>query len=86
MDFELSEHARDELVLRSIPPVILKGLLDQPEQIVEEREGRQAYQSRIDFGGGRIFLVRAIVAVDVTPAIVVTVYRTRRIARYWRLE
>ena len=43
-----------------------------------------AYQSQLDFGGGRIFLVRAIVRVDIDPAVVVTVYRTSEIAKYWR--
>ena len=31
-----------------------------------------------------MYLVRAIVAEDADPPVVVTVYRTRKIARYWR--
>lgn len=43
-----------------------------------------ANQSQIDFRDGRIFLFRVIVAEDVDPAVVVTVYRTSKIDKYWR--
>jgi hypothetical protein len=33
---------------------------------------------------GKIYLLRAIVAVDADPATVVTVYRTSKIGKYWR--
>jgi hypothetical protein len=35
---------------------------------------------------GKRYLVRAFVDVDRSPAEVVTVYRTSRIAKYWRVE
>jgi len=38
----------------------------------------------VDFGGGRILLLRVIVDDAVTPAVVVTVYRTSKVAKYWR--
>ncbi|HWP92718.1 MAG TPA: hypothetical protein VNN20_11050 [Thermodesulfobacteriota bacterium] len=41
-------------------------------------------QSHIDFGDGRIFLLPVIVAEDIDPAVVVTVYRTSKIDKYWR--
>jgi hypothetical protein len=63
---------------------LLDSVLQSPQQIVDEKNGRRAYQSRLDFGGGRIFLLRAIVVDTVDPAVVVTVYRTTRIAKYWR--
>lgn len=71
---------------RRIPTSVLRSVLDSPQQIVDERAGRRAYQSKIDFGSGRTFLVRAIVDDSVDPAVVVTVYRTSRIAQYWRTE
>jgi hypothetical protein len=51
---------------------------------ISERAGRKAYQSQLDFGGGKIFLLRAIVDEATDPAIVITVYRTRKIGKYWR--
>lgn len=84
MAFQLSDHARQELQRRSIPQSLLTAVLDHPQQILSEQHGRRAYQSQLDFGGGRVFLLRAIVDDRVEPAIVVTVYRTSKIAKYWR--
>ncbi len=81
--FRLSNHAQEELHRRGIPPDFLDSVLHEPEQVVEARGGKKAYQSRFDLGG-KIFLVRAIVAHDVDPAVVVTVYRTSKIQKYWR--
>ena len=85
MEFRITDHARKELTRRQIPESALKAVLDNPEQIVPEESGRKAYQSRLDFGG-KIYLVRAIVEDDVKPAVVVTVYRTSKIAKYWRIR
>lgn len=57
--------------------------MDKPEQIVPEQAGRKAYQSRVDFGEGRIFLPRAIVQDDRSLPVVVTANRTIKIAKYW---
>ena len=85
MTFTLSHHARKEMVRRAIPFDMLESVLQHPQQIVPERAGRKAYQSQLDFGDGKIFLLRAIVDDNVDPAIVVTVYRTSKIGKYWRM-
>ena len=84
MTFKLSNHATGEMERRSIPWQILETVLYHPQQIVAERGNLKAYQSVIDFGNGKHFLLRAIVDDTVTPAIVVTVYRTSKIDKYWR--
>jgi len=58
--------------------------LQNPQQIVEEYGEKKAYQSQSDFGHGRIYLLRAIVRDDIDPGVVVTVYRTSKIEKYWR--
>ena len=82
MQFVLSPHALEEIVRRQLPVEVVHEVVTHPEQIIPEKEGRTAYQSRIDFGG-KTFLVRVIVADSESPATVVTVYRTTRIAKYW---
>jgi hypothetical protein len=82
--FRVSRHALEEMQRRGIATEVLDSLLEGPEQVVVEREGRQALQSRVRFPDGRIYLVRAIVATDVDPPVVVTVYQTTRIAKCWR--
>ena len=84
MNFRLSNHAREEMERRGIPQILLDAVLNNPQQVVPEREGKKVYQSQVDFGQGKIFLLRAIVADDVDPAVVITVYRTSRIEKYWR--
>ena len=85
MTFALSSHTRAEMTRRAIPLDLLNSVLQQPQQVIPERAGRKAYQSQVDLGGGRIFLLRAIVDDSVDPAIVVTVYRTSKIGKYWRV-
>ena len=46
--------------------------------------GRKVYQSRVDFGSGETYLVRAIVDDTLDPPVVITAYRTSKIDKYWR--
>ena len=86
MNFKFSSHALEEMERRGIALEMLESVLYFPQQVVAERDGKKAYQSQIDFGGGRIYLLRAIVNDALDPAIVITVYRTRNIPKYWRSE
>ena len=61
MTFELSSHARKEMARRAIPFDLLDSVLQHPQQVIPERVGRKAYQSQLDFGSGKSFLLRAIV-------------------------
>lgn len=85
MDFRLSDHAKKEMDRRQIPEDVLDSVLHQPQQIVPESGRRKAYQSQISFGG-KMFLVRAIVIETLRPPLVVTVYRTSKISKYWRQQ
>lgn len=48
--------------------------------------GIMCYQSLVDFGGGKTYLLRVMVNETVDPAVVVTAYRTSKIKKYWRTE
>jgi hypothetical protein len=84
LNFKLSRHVREEMKRRSIPLTMLESVLENPQQVLPERGGKKAYQSQLDFGSAKIFLLRAIVDETVDPAMVVTVYRTSKISKYWR--
>ncbi|TXT26505.1 MAG: hypothetical protein FD134_528 [Gallionellaceae bacterium] len=86
MRFKLSNYAIEELGRRGISREMLELVLNAPQQVVPEREGTNAYQSQVDFGGGRTYLLRAIVNDGVDPAVVITVYRGRNVLKYWRKE
>ena len=84
MDFRLTAHAEGELARRGIPRPLLDQVLREPQQVVPGQGGRKAYQSQLDFGDGTIWLLRAIVDERVAPPMVITVYRTSKIDKYWR--
>ena len=62
----------------------MDSVLNNPQQIVQEYGDKKAYQSQIDFGKGKIYLLRVIVNEAVNPKAVVTVYKTSKIDKYWR--
>ncbi|MFB3923475.1 MAG: DUF4258 domain-containing protein [Terriglobia bacterium] len=83
MEFVLSQHAKAEIAHRGIPLDVVEKVLGNPAQIVPEHGGMEVFQSRHNFGD-KIFLVRIVVDRKVDPAMVVTVYRTSKIEKYWR--
>jgi len=84
LNFNISIHAQEEMRRRGISLAFLESVLQSPEQVILERGGKKVYQSRLHFGGGKTFLLRAIVNEEVDPPLVVTVYRTSKINKYWR--
>jgi mRNA-degrading endonuclease RelE of RelBE toxin-antitoxin system len=85
MEYRFSRHSQTEMERRKISVDLVESVLDNPQQVISEKEGRKAYQSKIDVGG-KFFLLRVIVVDDVEPAVVITVYKTSKIDKYWRAE
>lgn len=54
-----------------------------PEQKVSEVDDITCYQSRVEISG-KTYLLRVMVNETMNPAVVVTVYRTSKITKYWR--
>jgi len=84
--FRLSRHAQWQLARRRIPLELLEEVLERPEQTIAESGGKTILQSRLAFPDGKVHLLRAVVDEDKDPPVVVTVYRTSKIAKYWRPE
>jgi hypothetical protein len=72
MKYRLSQHALEEVQRRGMSIEQIESVLEHPHQIVSEQAGRKAYQSKLDFGTGKTYLLRVIVDEDVEPAVVVT--------------
>ncbi|MGB7291271.1 MAG: DUF4258 domain-containing protein [Thermodesulfobacteriota bacterium] len=83
MKFRFSKHAKQEMVRRKISSELVESVLESPQQIISEKGSMKAYHSQIDFGGGKIFLLRVIINDNFEPPVVVTVYRTSKIEKYW---
>ncbi len=73
---------------RGLPLATVKAVIDAPEQRVrdESRSGAWIYQSRVRFEDGKMYLLRVVVAEGYTPPVIVTVYRTSKIEKYWSGE
>ena len=85
MKYRFTAHALEKLERRGLERSLVERVLECPGQVIEQRSGRQALQSRVHFPDGE-YLLRAIVDHGAEPPAVVTVYRTRYIAKYWRPE
>jgi len=69
---------------REIPLASVEEVITHPGQILHERDGVRAYQSRITWGDGRVFLLRVIVDDSIDPVVIITAYRTSKVEKYWR--
>jgi hypothetical protein len=81
--YVITPHAAFEMERRNVTEATVGNVLAAPEQRHAVRRGRDVLQSRARLTG-KTYLVRVFVDVDRNPAEVVTVYRTGRIAKYWR--
>jgi len=82
--YRISDHARQEAERRGISLDVLHRLMESPGQIIAARSGRKVYQAKVEMDG-KLYVVRAIVE-SADPLIVVTVYRTSKIEKYWSDE
>jgi hypothetical protein len=86
MTYRLSRHAESEMERRQILKSWLDRLLDAPEQRIQQSDDTEVLQSRFATEDGKIYLLRAVVTTGKDPAVVITVYRTSKIDKYWRPE
>jgi hypothetical protein len=83
VNYDLSDHVREEIVRRRIPLTVVEVVLANPQQKVPEHGDVICYQSKIDINQ-KEYLVRVMVNETLTSAKVVTVYRTSKIRKYWK--
>ena len=85
--YRLTDHAREEMVRRRIGEEDVARVVSGPEQRYTVRDGRDVLQSRVTSGDPpKTHLLRVFVDIDRDPPDVVTVYRTSRVAQYWRAD
>jgi hypothetical protein len=84
MNFRFSNHALEEMEKRKVPLSFVEAVLENPQQTFQQDEEITIYQSQIDFGTGRLYLLRVFINITIDPAVIVTVYRTSQIKKHWR--
>ncbi|MFN8617611.1 MAG: DUF4258 domain-containing protein [Dehalococcoidia bacterium] len=78
----VSVHAVSEIRRRALPVEEVARALAEPDQVVSVRPGRVVLHRKYS-SGGREYLLRVFVDVDPKPPVVVTLYRTSKIQKYW---
>jgi hypothetical protein len=78
----LSPHAAREIARRGLPAAEVRKAIVNPAQTVPVRTGRIALHHRY-VEGGREYLLRIFVDIDRDPPVIVTLYRTSKIEKYW---
>ena len=74
---------RTALERRQIPRTTIERVLESPEQKLPVLEKIICYQSRVNFGGKQ-YLLRVMVNEAAEQSVVVTVYRTSKVRKYWK--
>jgi hypothetical protein len=83
MEFIISKHCKEQMQLRNISEAIVFKVLHAPEQIIKEDDSIMVYQSIIISKNNERHLFRIFVNVSKQPYLVITVYRTSKIDKYY---
>jgi hypothetical protein len=83
LNFKFSKHALEELERRQIPRATIERVLESPQQKLPVLKNIICYQSKVNFGGKQ-YLLRVMVNEAAEQSVVVTVYRTSKIRKYWK--
>ncbi|NDC41316.1 MAG: DUF4258 domain-containing protein [Chitinophagia bacterium] len=84
MEFAFSHHALEQMTARGITAATVKELLDDAAQIVEQNE-ITIYQALLN-EYGKTYLIRIFVNTEKQPPLVITVYKTSKIGKYYEGE
>lgn len=82
MAIVLTSHARRQARRRGIDEMTVRSVAESPEQVLARPGGREVRQSRVRFAEGE-YLVRLVMERSAGVDLVITVYRTSKLDKYW---
>ena len=82
MNYFLSNHAKEKIKIRKIPINLIEEVLNYPQQTIEQ-DDLTIFQSIIKIKDIE-YLLRIFVNTDKIPDLIVIVYLTNNISKYWR--
>jgi hypothetical protein len=85
MKYMISQHALKQMTVRGITKEIVDRILLGPDQTTEQ-EDLMVFQSIIDGAWEKRYLIRVFVNMNKTPPLVVTVYKTSKIEKYYESQ
>ena len=85
-NFSLSKHAKEQLKVREIDEKLVWQVVEKPHQVIEDSSEKVVYQSIMIDEDREDYLVRVFVNIAKHPKLIITVYKTSKIRKYWKDE
>ena len=83
MELHLSDHAKEQIADRDIPAEMVLEVVKNPAQKYNNDIDETICQSKVSLGE-KTYLLRVFVNFTKKPPVVISVYRTSKIKKYWR--
>ena len=80
----ISAHALEQAARRGLDEATIAGIAERPGQVIAVRPGREVRQAQFTDVEGKPYVVRVFVDIAGEEETVVTVYKTSKVAKYWR--
>ena len=84
MNIRFLPHALEQLVERSLDESLVRQVLENPEQTVQEGFRKTAQRRYVDSRSGKDYLLRVVYEQRGQEMCVITVYKTSKVSKYWR--
>jgi len=84
MGFHISKHASEQMIARGIDENTVWDILNHPQQIIQLTD-KQIYQSVINENDKK-YLIRIFVNNLKDPNLVITVYKTSKVEKYYESD
>ena len=87
MAVKFSRHAHEQMLLRGIAYETVNDVVSFPEQTIVDKEEptKIIYQSLIN-ENNNTFLLRVFVDIGKQPNVIITVYKTTKISKYYEVK
>ncbi len=80
----LTAHAEEQVQSRSIPRELILGTIENPQQSISGYKARRIHQSRYYDGfENKEMLIRIITEIRGDDVIVISIYKTSKLEKYW---
>lgn len=86
-EIRISDHAREQMAERGISEGMVLSIIAASQQTIPLDTDKVVYQSLQYFEEeAKEYLVRVFVNIIKVPNLVITVYRTSKVEKYWKYE
>lgn len=88
MDFDFSIHSTEQMTVRGISFSQIIEVLENPDQVIIDSDISDivVYQSVFNNMEGGNYMIRVFVNRTKNPKLIVTVYKTTKVSKYWKNE